>query len=111
MSVASRESAEWFKMELGKRFTIKSQLVGPGHDDMPEARLLGRVVRCTSQGWELEADQRHAEIINPKLGLKEPTKVVTTRVNEKSDYFEINREFPKIKRLAFQGLPLFSEFP
>ena len=44
---------------------------------MSEARLLGRVVRCSSQGWELEADQRHAERIIAELGLEAANSVAT----------------------------------
>ena len=28
-----------------------------------EARILNRVVRCTPDGWEVEIDQRHADLI------------------------------------------------
>ena len=34
-----------------------------------KARLLNRVVRCTSEGWEVEPDQRHADLIVQELQL------------------------------------------
>ena len=52
MSVAARRAAQWFKERLAQRITIKTQIVGPGKDEVPEARLLGRVVRSTTDGWE-----------------------------------------------------------
>ena len=36
-----------------------------------EARILNRIVRRTTQGWEYEADQRHAGIIVQSLGLND----------------------------------------
>ena len=34
-----------------------------------EVRVLNRVIRCTADAWEYEADQRHADILVKELGL------------------------------------------
>ena len=86
-TVGTKENVEWFKAVLENRFEIKTECVSPsaagvggltgGTPSGPspkttngtrmqegsEARLLNRVVRCTPDGWEVEPDQRHADLI------------------------------------------------
>ena len=38
-------------------------VVGTGSDESAEARVLGRSIRVTPEGWEYEADPRHSEMI------------------------------------------------
>ena len=42
-----------------------------------ECRLLNRVVRCTAEGWEVEPDQRHADMIVQELALTGANGVTT----------------------------------
>ena len=42
-----------------------------------EGRLLNRVLRCTPTGWEVEADQRHADLIVKELDLEKAHGVIT----------------------------------
>ena len=42
-----------------------------------EGRLLNRIVRCTSEGWEVEPDQRHADLIVKELALNGANGVTT----------------------------------
>ena len=58
-----RRECDWFKKQLETRFSIKTKIVGLRDDEEKEERILNRVIRVTSQGWEMEADQRHADII------------------------------------------------
>ena len=37
--------------------------------EVRETRILKRIVRWTSKGWEYEADQRHAELIIQSMGM------------------------------------------
>ena len=48
---------------------MKTKVIGPGADEMKEANVLNRTVRITSNGWEYEADQRHADLIIRGLNL------------------------------------------
>ena len=50
---------------------------------MKEARLLNRIIRRTEEGWEYEADQRHAELIVKGLGLEEAKAVATPAEGER----------------------------
>ena len=58
------------KAKLSARFEIKTTTVGPNVQDgeVKEARILNRVIRVIAQGWEYEADQRHADLIIQETG-------------------------------------------
>ena len=47
-----------------------------------KGRLLNRVVRCTAQGWEVEPDQRHADLIVQEFGLHDFNSGITPGENE-----------------------------
>ena len=47
-----------------------------------EGRSLNRVVRCTPDGWEVEPDQRHADVIVRELALTGANGVTTPGENE-----------------------------
>ena len=63
MTSGNRTNARWFRRVLESRFEIKTVVVGSGSEESAEGRVLGRSIRITPEGWEYEADPRHAEII------------------------------------------------
>ena len=77
ISKAGRKQAAWLKKILETKFEIKTTIVGTGERDVQETRVLNRVIRVTPEGWEYEADQRHAEIIVKQLGLEEAKPTMT----------------------------------
>ena len=68
--VGQPEDLKWLKAKLSLRFEIKTSMVGMNAQDgeIREARILNRVIRLTPQGWEYEADQRHADLIIQEMG-------------------------------------------
>jgi hypothetical protein len=54
--------------------------------------VLNRIIRVTTDGWEYEADQRHAYLIITDLGLNEAKAVSTPSEEEKQWGREINEE-------------------
>ena len=71
---------------MESRFEIKTQVIGAGPDvprartdtsressqaEIQEGRVLNRILRWTPDGWEVEPDQRHADIIVHELGLQD----------------------------------------
>ena len=56
--------------KLKERFEIKSTTVGTNQSagEVREARILNRIIRITEEGWEYEADQRHADLIVKETG-------------------------------------------
>ena len=71
------EDILWFKRKLEERFEIKTTIIGAGNDEAKEGRVLNRIIRCTEDGWEYEADQRHAEFIVKALNMQDAKAVVT----------------------------------
>ena len=106
-TVGTRSGVQWFKSALENRFEIKTQCIGPGAiagvgqrvsgtatgpapttaqgealQEGTEGRLLNRILRCTPAGWEVEADQRHADLIIKELDLDNAHGVITPGENE-----------------------------
>ena len=70
------ENVEWFKGALLATFEgkVKGQLNGPGD----ELRVLNRIVRRTADGYEWEADQRHAELLTSGVGLLQDSRPLSS---------------------------------
>ena len=62
---------EWLETELMEAYEIKTQKVGMSIGYKNEGEGLNRVLRCSEDGWEMEADPRHAELVVEQLGLKD----------------------------------------
>ena len=92
VSVGSRVATSKFRKQLEARFEIKTQVIGPeisatractadeGDESdkvIQEGRVLNRVTRWITDGWEIEPDQRHADIIVHELGLHDSKPVST----------------------------------
>ena len=85
-SAGNPEDLDWMQSLLEKRYQIKTQRIGVGTDKngaakASEGQVLNRVVRRTPQGFELEADLRHAELIIEQLELGDCKPVVTPGVD------------------------------
>ena len=71
IAVGGRLAVGWFRGRLEGRFEIKHKTIGCQDGEVVESRVLNRIIRRTSQGWEIEADQRHAELVVKVLNLTE----------------------------------------
>ncbi|MDA8583666.1 Ty1/Copia family ribonuclease HI [bacterium] len=66
---------------------------GSAMQEGSEARLLNRVVRCTLDGWEVEPDQRHADLIVQEPQLSGANGVTSPREHDSRDNGEeLNEE-------------------
>ena len=70
------QNLKWMKAELEKHYEIKTQVLGPGPEDLQQVRVLNRVLTWTKEGIHYEADPRHAEIVAEQLGLRDAKGVV-----------------------------------
>ena len=68
-SAGDDELLKWLEAEPSKAYGLQCQKLGVGKGDQVEAEVLNRIIRCTSNGWEAEADPRHAELVVEQLGL------------------------------------------
>ena len=66
--------------------------MGAGHDEVKEDRILNRAIKLTTEGWELEADQRHVDIMIEQMNLKNANGVSAPCEEEKSWELKDNRE-------------------
>ena len=78
-----RRECDWFKKQLETRFSIKTKIVGLREDEVKEERILNRVIRVTTQGWEMEANKRHVDILIEQLNFKEAKGVSSLGEEEK----------------------------
>ncbi len=77
VSTCERKEAKWLKEQLENRFEIKTTVIGHGPEEAREGKVLNRVIRAVSDGFEYGADQRHGEILVRTLKLEE-SKAVNT---------------------------------
>ena len=82
MSCGSPEDMAWLRDQLEARFEIKTQLIGHDKNVPQEGKILNRVVRATPQGFEMEADPRHSELIVEALDIKGARNAATAGVDE-----------------------------
>ena len=54
--------------KLSQRFEIKAKVMGLKEGESREERILSRVIRVIREGWEYEADQRHADLFIQETG-------------------------------------------
>ena len=75
---------EWLRLNLLKKFEIKTEVLGPdgAAGEVKELRFLNRVIRWTEAGITWEADPRHAELVIQQLGLEGCHPVVTPGVRD-----------------------------
>ena len=86
VSVGSRAAAQASNARLEARFEIKTQVVRSHADrqqaaqgcgvtadwtEVREGRVLNQFIRWIEDGWEMEPDQHHVDILAKELGLSE----------------------------------------
>jgi len=91
-----KEQLNWVRAEMMKRYEIKFELMGPAAGDNKSVRILNRVLQWRESGLELEADQRHAELIIKYAGLGNKAKPVGSPGEKKP--FEDREESPDLDR-------------
>ncbi len=79
ITVGRREDLRCFKGRLKGRFDIKDTTIGGAAGEEKELKVLNRVIRWTVEGWEYEADQRHAELIVEGMGMQDSKTVICLR--------------------------------
>ena len=92
VSTGKRGAIQKFEEQLKSRFEVKTTKVGAGKNEVKEARILNRILRITEKGRELEADQRHSEMIVEEMGLSGARGVSTPGEDPKKHEEEENGE-------------------
>ena len=71
----------WLEGELSKAYEIKTQKLGLAKGWERQGKVLNRIVSCTDEGWTIETDPRHAELIVEQLGVAEARAVVSPGID------------------------------
>ena len=78
--------------KLDNRFEMKSSVVG--HSNLPgvvsEGKILNRIIRTTTNGWEYECDPRHIEVLVEQLELVGARAAVTPGVDATAAEIEVD---------------------
>jgi hypothetical protein len=93
------------RMKIWYELKVKAML-GPGPQDDKEVEVLNRVLRCSDEGYEYEADPKHREKILEAFGLAEGSKElsVTGRVRDGPDDEDTEVELVGIEATSFRAL-------
>ena len=83
VNAGSREALDWFQKILEDRFEMKHFRMGLREGCIREGRILNRVIRVNENGWEIEADQRHVDLLIRGLSLEQAKGVNTPGEDEK----------------------------
>ena len=71
---------QWFRDPLTQKYELKGQVAGWGHGDDRELQFLGRVIRVTQTGIELEGDDKHVELMEKEWDMTHCNPVATPYV-------------------------------
>ena len=105
VSAGERDRLKWLRKRLEDRFEIKTTVIGRGTEEVTEGRVLNRVIRMTKEGWENEADQRHAELIIQEQKLGDAKAVSTPGEEEKQHEKDMNDEpLSRMETHGYRGL-------
>ena len=70
-SAGPQEGLSWLQRELEKTYEIQTERVANRSGCDVEGQVLNRIVRWTRDGYELEGDPRHAELVVEQLQLQD----------------------------------------
>ncbi len=70
----------WFQDQMAKKYELKVQTAGWSQGDNHELQFLGRVIRLTQTGIELEGDDKHVELMTKEWDMDYCNPVATPYV-------------------------------
>ena len=76
---------DWMKSRLEDKYKIPTQHVGNGVDQISGGKILNRIVWWTPNGYVMEADQRHCELILERLDVENLEPLSTPGVEGKDE--------------------------
>ena len=73
---------QWFRDHMSEKYELKVQVAGWGRDDAKELEFLGRVIRTTPTGIELEGDDKHVGMLEQEWEMQHCNPVATPYVKD-----------------------------
>lgn len=77
LTISEQDDQDFVYEVLNGKYEIKRSMAGPGPKDDKHLKALGRIISCTSDGWQLEAGPQHVEVAATHLGLENAKGVAT----------------------------------
>ena len=84
---------DWLECQLKNIYEIHTQRIGAGKAGECDLKILNRIVRSTSAGYDLEADPRHAEFAILQMKL-EQAKLLSTPGFDGKEEEDMEEELP-----------------
>ena len=79
VSSGRQTDLDWMEIQLQAAYEIQKLELDVGC--VSEGKVLNRIVRCNEDGWSLEADPRHAELIIEQVGVSEMRSAATPGID------------------------------
>jgi hypothetical protein len=96
---------EKVRRAMESKYRIKMRgILGRGREDEKEIRLLNRIIRVTPAGVEIEADQRHAEIIIEQMKMTGAKGVTTPGVKTSASDSLGDKELSREEAREYRGM-------
>ena len=89
---------------LKKKYEMKGEYFGPNPGEAKEVKFLGRTLRWTNEGIEVEGNRRHVEEIVSELGLSKGKPVTTPSSNAETPNEETERPLNNEERANYRSL-------
>ena len=102
-SAGPKASLDWMEGELAKQYQIKSHRINSSKGEGSELKVLNRVIRRTEEGYELEGDQRHGELVLEQLDINEMKGCMTPGVDVQ-DTDANERELSGVEAKQFRAI-------
>ena len=78
ISTGMPQDLKWRRQQLEAKYQVKTQVLGPGEEEVRQVKVLNRVVTWDgARGITYEVDPRHVEIVIQQLKLQEAKPVAT----------------------------------
>ena len=78
LAVGTKSNLQALISEFEGQFQCKHELIGPQPELGKELKVIGRWIRCTTNGWEVEVDTRYIEEAIDEYGMGNDGKPAST---------------------------------
>lgn len=94
---------EWFRKQVLKRFEITSKIIGRTADPFGSTVFLGRTIRWTKNGLEIEGEVKYFKAMLKEWGMENAKSVDTPWVKEEDDGNQVEGEaMDKVEATRFR---------
>ena len=108
-TAGSAKELRWLKKSLEDECELKTQLIGP--EGAQQGKVLNRVITWTGDGFEVEADPRHSEMITEQLGVSGSGCITTAGIqNEEIETPEQEEKLDAEDVTLFRGIAARSNY-